>query len=204
MAADPPFQLRTDMHKIIRNVFFAAWIATLFTALVGASNATAADRAAPIADVEVRTQADRPMHFYRDLVKGRVVAVNFVFTSCSSVCPLMGVRFAQTQRLLGGGADAAGIALISVSIDPATDTPQRLHAWADKMHAAAGWTLVTGAKSDIDALVQSLGASAADPASHAPLVLVIDDKHGGFRQRLDGLTEPATLARILRERAALH
>ena len=190
------------MHRIIRKSSYAVLVAVLWS-IVGTSRA-AADGTVSIPDVEVRTQSDRPLHFYRDLVKGRVVALNFVFTSCSSVCPLMGVRFAQTQTLLGADARASDIALISVSIDPATDTPQRLHAWADKMRAAPGWTLVTGAKTDIDMLVQALGASAADPASHAPLVLIIDDKHGGFRQRLDGLTEPTTLARILRERAALH
>lgn len=175
----------------------AAWPMLLNRALA-ATEAVA--HTTPIADVPVRTQTNRSLHFYDDLVKQRIVAVNFIFTTCSSVCPLMGVRFAQTQQLLRDSA--ADVSLISISIDPSTDTPERLQAWSEKMHAAPGWTLVTGAKPDIDTLVKSLGASTVDPASHAPLTIVIDDKHGGPWQRLDGLTDPAVLARILREHAA--
>lgn len=152
----------------------------------------AADKPA-IKDVAVVTQEGRPVRFYSDLVKGRVVAVNFVFTSCTTVCPLMGARFARLQQLLG---ETSNVSLISVSIDPATDTPARLSAWSRKLGARPGWTLVTGAKPDIESLAQSLGAPIANPGDHAPLVLVIDDRHGTW-QRLDGLTDPARLAQIL-------
>ena len=154
---------------------------------------------ATIADVTVRSQDDQPLRFYSDVVKGRIVAVNFIFTSCRTVCPLMGVRFAQTQSLLSD--KSADVTLVSISIDPVNDTPARLAAWSAKMGAKPGWTLVTGAKSDIDALVKSLGSSAVDPTSHSPLIVIIDDLHGGPWQRLDGLTDPATLARILRSHA---
>ncbi len=153
-----------------------------------------------IADVNVITQADRSVRFYSDLVKGRLVAVNFVFTDCGTVCPLMGLRYAQLQNLLG--ALASDVSLLSISIDPLTDTPARLAQWSQKFGAKPGWTLVTGGKADIDTLVKSLGSSAVDPASHSPLLIVIDDKHGGPWQRLDGLAEPTTIARILREHLA--
>jgi protein SCO1/2 len=111
----------------------------------------------------------------------------------------MGARFAQLQRLLQEtNRHANDVSLISVSIDPATDTPERLAAWAARMGGRAGWTLVTGAKPDMDTLTRSLGASSADPASHAPLIVIIDDRSGRW-QRLDGLTDPAVLARILRD-----
>ena len=154
-----------------------------------------------IADVNVITQADRPVRFYSDLVKGRLVAVNFVFTDCGTVCPLMGLRFAQLQNLLG--PQASDVALLSISIDPLNDTPARLAEWSQKFGAKPGWTLVTGGKADIDTLAKSLGSSAVDPASHSPLLIVIDDRHGGPWQRLDGLADPATVARILREHLAL-
>lgn len=154
-----------------------------------------------IADVPVQDQTGRARHFHRDLVQGRLVAINFVFTRCTTVCPLLGARFAQVQKLLG--EDAARVGLVSVSIDPANDTPQELARWSRAFGAAPGWDLVTGARADIDSLARSLGASAADPAAHVPLVLLIDER--GAPQpwrRLDGLADAATLSAALRDALA--
>jgi len=153
---------------------------------------------ASVTDVVVRDQNDRKLHFYSDLVKDHIVAVNFIFTGCSTVCPIMGASFAHLQKLLG--KSAGEVNLVSVSLDPLNDIPARLSEWSSKFGAKPGWTLVTGGKSEIDALLLSLGASAADPGSHAPLIVIIDDLHGGPWQRLDGLTDPAVLAQILRSR----
>jgi protein SCO1/2 len=107
----------------------------------------------------------------------------------------MGVRFAQLQPLL-----PKGVTLVSVSIDPTNDTPERLDAWAHRIGAKPGWTLVTGAKPDVDDLLRSLGTQIADPASHTPLILIIDDRDGKLAmQRVDGLTDPETLAKLLSE-----
>lgn len=166
-------------------------------ALLLASVCTAATAASPIiADVDVQTADGRSANFYRDLVQGRLAAINFIYTTCSSVCPLLGARFVQTQKLLG--ADAAQVAFISISIDPVDDTPQRLAAWSARFGPAPNWTLVTGAKPDIDALVKSLGTTTADRDTHAPLIVVVDDRRDGTRERLDGLIEPTRLADLLR------
>jgi protein SCO1/2 len=171
---------------------FPLLLILLPTSLRGGAQSTTFGK---IKDVVVQTQDGRSVHFYSDLVKGRVVAINFVFTSCTTVCPLMGARFARLQRLLG---DRRDVSLISVSIDPATDTPARLAEWRTRMGGKAGWTLVTGAKPDLDALTRSLGAPIADPAAHAPLILIIDDRGGvATQQRLDGVTEAAKVAKIL-------
>ncbi|WP_313913836.1 SCO family protein [Tahibacter sp.] len=153
--------------------------------------------AGTVADVPVQDQSGRSLHFHRDLVQGRLVAINFVFTRCTTVCPLLGARFAQVQKQLGD--DAGRVALISVSIDPANDTPQELARWGRAFGAAPGWSLVTGARADIDQLARSLGASAADPASHVPLVLLIDER-GKPRpwRRLDGLADATVLTAALR------
>ncbi|MDP9192512.1 MAG: SCO family protein [Acidobacteriota bacterium] len=155
----------------------------------------AAPSVSHIADVPVQTHDGRSLHFYRDLVQGRVTAVNFIFTSCTTVCPLMGVRFAQLQPLL-----PKDVSLVSVSIDPANDTPERLAAWSQRVGAKQDWTLVTGAKPDIDTLLRSLGTMIADPASHTPLVLIIDDRGSKpVLRRMDGLTDPKALARAVAE-----
>ena len=76
---------------------------------------------APLAvpDTEVRDQNGRWLRFYSDLVKGRVVAINFVFTGCSSICPGLTTSFRALQDLLG----EQDVQLISVSVDPANDGP---------------------------------------------------------------------------------
>ena len=90
-----------------------------------------------VPDVKLVDQDGRPVRFYTDLVKGQVVAMNFVFTSCGTICPPMGANFAKLQKILGG-RPGPHVRLISVSIDPANDTPERLKAWAAKFGAQPG------------------------------------------------------------------
>lgn len=148
----------------------------------------AAQRTYTIPDLAVQTQSGDSVHFYRDLVKGRVVVMNFVFTSCTTVCPTMGATFARVQQQLGD----RDVAMISVSIDPANDTPERLTAWSKKLGAKPGWTLVTGTKSDISAILKSLGLFTADPAAHSPVVMVVNDPENRW-ERIDGLAAPSAI-----------
>ncbi len=119
-----------------------------------------------IPDVEVLDQDGNVRHFYTDLIKGKTVAINFIFTNCTTICPPLGATFARVQRELGDkGKD---VHFISVSVDPLTDTPERLKAWGAKFKAGAGWTFVTGNKPEIDQLLRALGASAARREDHTP------------------------------------
>ena len=124
-----------------------------------------------IPDVEVLDQDGNTHHFYSDLVKGKTVAINFIFTNCTTICPPLGATFARVQRDL---ADQ-DVHFISVSVDPVTDTPERLKAWGAKFKAGAGWTFVTGNKPEIDELLRALGASAARREDHTPSVIVGND-----------------------------
>jgi len=124
-----------------------------------------------IPDVEVLDQDGKTHHFYSDLVKGKTVAINFIFTNCTTICPPLGATFARVQRDLLG----KDVQFISVSVDPLTDTPERLKAWGAKFKAGAGWTFVTGNKPEIDQLLRALGASAARREDHTPSVIVGND-----------------------------
>ena len=128
-----------------------------------------------IPDVEVLDQDGNVRHFYSDLVKGKTVAVNFIFTNCTTICPPLGATFARVQRELGEkvGKD---VYFISVSVDPLTDTPERLKAWGAKFKAGPGWTFVTGNKEEIDRLLRALGASAARREDHTPSVIIGNDE----------------------------
>ncbi len=153
-----------------------------------------------IPNVAVLDQDGKPLRFYSDLVKDRVVAVNFVFTTCTTICPPMGANFAKLQKLLG---DRAGrdVHLISVSVDPATDTPERMKAWAQKFGAGPGWTLVTGDRDEITRLLKSFGVYTASISDHTPLVLLGNDARHQWT-RAYGLAAPATLAELIDGMAA--
>ena len=128
-----------------------------------------------IPDVEVLDQDGHLRHFYSDLVKGKTVAVNFIFTNCTTICPPLGATFARVQRELGEKVGKE-VYFISVSVDPLTDTPERLKAWGAKFKAGPGWTFVTGNKEEIDRLLRGLGASAARREDHTPSVIIGNDE----------------------------
>lgn len=152
-----------------------------------------------IPDVELLDQNGRKLHFYTDLVKGHAVAINFIFTTCTTICPPLGATFARVQRELG---DKVGrdVRFISISVDPATDTPERLKAWGEKFHAGDGWTFVTGNKPQVDELLRALGASSARREDHSPTVL-IGDAHGNWT-RTYGLASSSQLVQIINDAMA--
>ncbi|HYK02189.1 MAG TPA: SCO family protein [Thermoanaerobaculia bacterium] len=147
-----------------------------------------------IADVPVVDQSGNAKRFYSELVKDRIVAMNFIFTSCTTICPTLGANFAKVQSLLGeSGRD---VSLISISIDPVNDTPARLAAWSTRLGGKPGWTLVTGEGTDIDALLKSIGAFTPDKNDHGPLVVLGDDRTGRW-QRMNAFAAPAKIVEAL-------
>lgn len=145
-------------------------------------------------DVTLLNEDGEPVQF-RQLTQGKIIAMNFVFTTCKGICPPMGANFAALQRQLGNRY-AGEVALVSVSVDPTIDTPQRLKAWRDKFEGGPGWTLLTGAKRDVDHLLKELEVFTADKNDHSPFVLVGDVAAGKW-SRVHGLTAPHKLAEII-------
>lgn len=164
------------------------------------SGAPAVNSAPNIPDVELLDQDGRRVRFYSDLVRGKVVAINFIFTTCTTVCPPLGATFARVQRELGERA-GRDVHLISISVDPATDTPERLKAWGAKFKAGPGWTFVTGAKPQVDELLRALAASSARREDHTPTVLVGNEASGQWA-RAYGLAAPSKILRIIGDAAA--
>lgn len=154
-------------------------------------------KALSVPDVTVFDQDGRQLRFYTDLVKNKVVVINFIFTTCTTICPPLAATFARVQTLAG---DRSGrdFHLISISVDPVTDTPERLKAWAAKFKARPGWTLVTGAKTDIDNLLRALGTYTAAKEDHTPMTIVANDAKGVWT-RAYGLAAPAKLLEAIDE-----
>ena len=148
-----------------------------------------------IPDVTVFDQDGRKLRFYTDLVKGRTVAINFIFTTCTTICPPLAATFRRVQLGLGERA-GRDVQLISVSVDPAVDIPERLKSFAGKFQAGPGWTLVTGGVGDIDKLLERLGAAVSDKTNHTPMVLVGNDTLGLWT-RAYGLAHSSKLLRVI-------
>ena len=148
-----------------------------------------------IPDVSLVDQEGRKVRFYTDLVQGKVVAVNFIFTTCSTICTPQGARFAELRKLLG---DRAGkdIHLISVSIDPQADTPAKLKAWSEKLGAGPGWTLLTGEKDEVVRLLKALDAFDVDIKRHTPSLLLGNEREKRWT-RAYSLAPAAQLAALL-------
>ena len=149
-----------------------------------------------VSDFTIQDQNGKSHKFYTDLVKGKVVAINFVFTTCTAICPSLTATFRKVQQQLV--EHKFDVQLISISVDPTTDTPERLHAFAEKFNAEPGWTFVTGNSSDIELLLKELGVGVTNKNDHTPMVLIGNDK-AGYWTRAFGLASPDTLVKLLTE-----
>jgi protein SCO1/2 len=112
-------------------------------------------------NVPLVTHDGTPVRFYDDLIKDKVVVINFIYTSCQDACPLETARLAHVQRLLG---DRVGrdIFLYSITIDPDHDTPAVLEQYRAQFQIGAGWTFLTGKREDIDLLRKKFGLATED------------------------------------------
>lgn len=125
------------------------------------------------------------------------VALNFIFTTCTTICPIMTVTFAQMQQLLG--ADAERVQLVSISIDPEYDRPDVLQSYATQFHAGDNWTFLTGDTKDIVSVLRSFDSYTGSKMSHRPVTLL---KRPGSESwiRIDGLANGESLAQEVTSR----
>jgi protein SCO1 len=180
-----------NVIRTMRRSFLNIFAALLLAWPLYAAESDAIALALP--DTAVVDQHGNALRFHADLVKDRIVVVNFIFTSCTTICSPMGANFAALQKSLG---DKSDVRLISVSLDPSTDTPARLKSWSERLGAKEGWTLVTGAQQDIDGLLKAFGVYNGDRINHAPLLLVGDGRANRWT-RGNGLLAPAKIAGMI-------
>ena len=153
-----------------------------------------------IPDIELVDQDGKTIHLYSDLVKGRVAALSFIFTTCTTICPLIGANLGRLQTEVGQSLGEE-VELISVSVDPATDTPQRMKTWGAQFGAKAGWELLTGDQEAVAQLLKTLGLFTPDIQSHSPFLLLVNDRTGDWT-RVNALeTPPSKIAEILQKMA---
>jgi cytochrome oxidase Cu insertion factor (SCO1/SenC/PrrC family) len=154
-----------------------------------------------IPDTTIYDQDGKRLHFYTDLVKGKTVAINFIFTTCTTICPPMTANFRKVQQELGErvGGD---IEMISISVDPVTDVPARMKDYTNKFNVGPGWTFVTGSKLEINELLKALGGYAGDRNNHTPIILVGNER-AGYWTRTYGLASPTAIVNLINQVGAM-
>ncbi len=118
------------------------------------------------------------------------VMLQFVFTTCSTICPVLTGTFATFQDKLGDGA--SGVRMVSISIDPEHDRPERLRLYAESHGAKAQWRFYTGKQPDIESVQKAFGAFRGNKMAHEPLTLMRPSR-GASWVRLNGLLSGSEL-----------
>lgn len=172
------------------------WVAlgvALATAVLGWQAGAAA--AAPPADAEAGNdvareyftdtllvdQDGREVRFYSDLMAGKVVVINSMFTDCTGSCPVMSKKLQALQEHLG---DRVGrdVHLISITVDPERDSPARLKEHAAKFGAGPGWSFLTGSEENVKTVLSKLGQWVEDREAHETVFLIGNDRTGLWKK----------------------
>jgi protein SCO1 len=134
--------------------------------------------------------------FPQELDDGHLVILDFIYTACTTVCPVTSMVFSQLQPMLG--KDLASTKMVSISIDPEFDTPERLTEYAKKFEAKAQWQHYTGTREAILAVQKAFDAYRGEKMNHFPVTFLRGAPARPW-VRLEGFATPETLAREYRE-----
>jgi protein SCO1/2 len=161
-------------------------------------------------NILLQTQDGKPVRFYDDLVKGKTVLVNFIYTSCEKSCSPTTANLARVHALLG---DRVGrdLILLSISLDPTVDRPETLKEYAARFGQFNSWYFLTGNQAEIDHLRRSMGLYDLDPVrdadktQHAGIVIVGNDatnRWASLPALMDHRQIAQTVLRITRNRSS--
>ncbi len=172
-------------------------------------NAQQGDAAAvPLSNVRLVNQYGEAVRFYDDLIRDRVVLINFMYTTCTNICPLNTAQMSRLYERMGTRMQG-NFAMLSISIDPQTDDPERLHQYWQAFGAKPGWQFLTGDEADIERLRRDLGVYDLDPvvdadkSQHAGIVTIGNDRSGRWMAlpiMMDLKQLAMTILRNVRER----
>jgi protein SCO1/2 len=143
------------------------------------------------ADVVLLDQDGMPVRLEKDLVSDHLVVMGFIYTSCTTVCPVVSSIMGKVQQQLGGRVGEE-VRLVSISVDPQRDDAKRLASYARAFQRGPGWSWLTGSPYAISETLKGLGSFSANLEEHPPLILVGDARSGHWT-RYYGFTDPALL-----------
>jgi protein SCO1/2 len=150
-----------------------------------------------VPDLELVNQNGERSRFVSDIIGDNLAAITFTYTTCTTVCPVLDSIFQQVQKRLGDQLGKETV-LITMSVDPATDIPQRLKAHSEKLDAKPGWYFLTGEKPKVNRVLKALEVYTPDFYNHPPTVLIVDGKRNVW-SRINGFPFTARVEKVLDE-----
>ncbi len=151
-----------------------------------------------ISDIPLIDRDNRKTSLLEAIDTDGPVFVNFIFTSCTTICPVMSAGFAQFHDQLG--AQRSGVRLVSISIDPEVDTTAALRVYAARYHASRSWQFLTGTTAGVAAAQRAFGAYRGDKTNHAPATYFRRGRTAPW-QVVSGLSSAETLLALVRSQS---
>lgn len=143
-----------------------------------------------IPDVTLINQDGKKVRFASLLNSEQIVIVDFIYGTCTTICPVLSAGFVNLQRKLA--PDSHKVRLVSITIDPEYDSPKVMKQYLKRYGAKPGWDFLTGSRADIDAVMKSFNAYIPDKMSHYPLNFIRSPKDGSW-VRLFGIMSSTEL-----------
>src|SRR5687767_13895844 len=146
-------------------------------------------------DVQLVNQNGEKMRFYSHLLKGKTVIINSFFATCQGSCLPLNRNLQKVQETLGDrlGKDTR---IISISVDPAVDTPTALNAYAKRLQAKPGWYFLTGDKESVEFALKKLGQFVDAKESHLN-VFIIGNEQTGLWKKAFGLAKSEEIVKVV-------
>jgi protein SCO1/2 len=138
-----------------------------------------------IPDVTLVNQNGARVKFKSLVTSDKPVVVDFIYGTCTTICPVLSAGYSNLQQKLGDGSTK--VQLISISIDPENDTPKVMKEYLKRYRAKPGWDFLTGSRTDIDKVMRAFDAYIPNKMYHYPLNLIRNPKDGKW-VRIFGLT----------------
>jgi len=145
----------------------------------GDANAEEARARDYFTNLELVNQDGETVRFFDDVLRDKVVVISFIFTNCQGACPLVTHKLTLVRDRMEGMLGKS-LQFVSLSLDPARDTPAALKAFAQKHHADHdGWVFLTGNPAHLDSIIKRLGQYTEDLESHTTMLLAgnVRDAH---------------------------
>lgn len=151
-----------------------------------------------VPDLTLLDQAGQSVDLTELLGGSQPVALNFIFTTCTTICPVMAATFSKLQSELGD--DVGDLRFVSISIDPEFDRPEVLATYASRFRAEESWSFLTGTQEQITSVLQSFNALTGSKVNHRPLTFFKMPEDDGW-VRIEGLPRASILADEYRQLA---
>jgi len=172
----------------VLTVFMAIFVVNLACAAEKRYQRTVENYTVP--DVVLVNQDGAKVHLKSFMETDKPVILDFIYGTCTTICPVLSASFANLQNRLG--PDVQKVRLVSITIDPENDTPKVMKEYLKKYHAKPGWDFLTGTRTDIDRVMRAFNAYIPNKMSHYQLTLLRSPADGTWL-RISGLMSSSEL-----------